>query len=530
MLAAEGGGGGSADTRGASGKGFDTPFNQKGLEDLKGMVEGSNIQAVRDVAQNWMDVHDHLVTGDDSILSKFNKAVTKVLQHWTGTSAEQFLKAANEISSNISTGAQYPSAVSNQMAQVAQTLHDVYQALSQMEEPSLMDRAMDRGKDFLGSDGGKVTAVAAVVNPVSGLISGGASLLGIGGNSGRSDAQLNADLANPNMDTATALKRNAGQLSAGREVALQAAIQMETLGTTYKRAAATLGDPSSNVDETIDESKDKSKNSGTGYTGGGTGGLNTGGTSSHVSTGNYKSPSTGDGSGITPLTTTMPSIDDSSPMTISPKRIDTGSSSPAIGTSLDSFGTGSGSGSGSGGTSGLGGSSGSYGGVGSGGSSGSGGLGSTSSLGGSGSGTSGVSGVGGVSAAGLGGSSAAGRTGTGAGRTGMPGAGGGAGAGKAGAGGSTGRGALARQKGGVVGAAKGKSGTGAQGGSGLHRSRGGTQAGASGKSGRGMAGAPGAHGRGKGDGEGREGERPDYLIEDEETWTPERNVAPRVIE
>jgi hypothetical protein len=45
-----------------------------------------------------------------------------------------------------------------------------------------------------------------------------------------------------------------------------------------------------------------------------------------------------------------------------------------------------------------------------------------------------------------------------------------------------------------------------------------------------MAGAPGAHGRGKGDGEGREGERPDYLIEDEETWTPERNVAPRVIE
>jgi hypothetical protein len=28
----------------------------------------------------------------------------------------------------------------------------------------------------------------------------------------------------------------------------------------------------------------------------------------------------------------------------------------------------------------------------------------------------------------------------------------------------------------------------------------------------------------------REHDRPDYLVEDEETWTPERNVAPRVIE
>jgi hypothetical protein len=30
--------------------------------------------------------------------------------------------------------------------------------------------------------------------------------------------------------------------------------------------------------------------------------------------------------------------------------------------------------------------------------------------------------------------------------------------------------------------------------------------------------------------ERREHNRPDYLVEDEETWTPERNVAPRVIE
>ncbi len=44
-----------------------------------------------------------------------------------------------------------------------------------------------------------------------------------------------------------------------------------------------------------------------------------------------------------------------------------------------------------------------------------------------------------------------------------------------------------------------------------------------------MAGMPGAHG-GKGKEKGPNGERPDYLVEDEETWTPERNVAPKVIE
>ncbi|PNE38667.1 collagen alpha 1(II) chain precursor [Streptomyces noursei] len=45
-----------------------------------------------------------------------------------------------------------------------------------------------------------------------------------------------------------------------------------------------------------------------------------------------------------------------------------------------------------------------------------------------------------------------------------------------------------------------------------------------------MAGAPGAHGAKGKDNKGQNGERPDYLVEDEETWTPERNIAPKVIE
>jgi hypothetical protein len=74
----------------------------------------------------------------------------------------------------------------------------------------------------------------------------------------------------------------------------------------------------------------------------------------------------------------------------------------------------------------------------------------------------------------------------------------------------------------VVGAAKGV-GKGAGGGAGLHGSRGGTQAGA--------AGAGGKDRRSKK--ENSQGDRPDYLIEDEETWISEedrnRNV-PRTIE
>lgn len=65
----------------------------------------------------------------------------------------------------------------------------------------------------------------------------------------------------------------------------------------------------------------------------------------------------------------------------------------------------------------------------------------------------------------------------------------------------------------------------------MHRSRGGTQQGATGgRRPAGMGGAHGAHGAKGKDKGGENGQRPDYLVEEEETWTPERNVAPKVIE
>ncbi|MER6288063.1 WXG100 family type VII secretion target [Streptomyces sviceus] len=139
------------------------------------------------------------------------------------------------------------------------------------------------------------------------------------------------------------------------------------------------------------------------------------------------------------------------------------------------------------------------------------------------------------------GGSVSGAVGAGAAR-GMAGHAGAAGmAGRAGAGGVGGAGATKAGAGRVGGTARGgvvggtpKAGAGAgrgtAGGSGLHSSRGAAGRGASAVRKGGIAGTPGVRtGRGK-DEERREGERPDYLVEDEETWTPKTNAVPRVIE
>ncbi|MGC0400856.1 uncharacterized protein YukE [Streptomyces sp. SAI-126] len=116
---------------------------------------------------------------------------------------------------------------------------------------------------------------------------------------------------------------------------------------------------------------------------------------------------------------------------------------------------------------------------------------------------------------------------------GRPGVGGMAGRAGTGAAGSARPGGSARQSGGISGGtprAGAGTGRGTNGGSGLHDSRGAVGQGASAVRKGEIAGAPhGRNGRPR-DAERRERERPDYLIEDEETWTPQRNVSPRVIE
>lgn len=88
---------------------------------------------------------------------------------------------------------------------------------------------------------------------------------------------------------------------------------------------------------------------------------------------------------------------------------------------------------------------------------------------------------------------------------------------------------------GAAGRPGGPAGGAKQGGAGLHRSRGGSQAGTGGggkgtQGGQGTVGTQGVGGTRKGEKERGGKQRPDYLVEEEETWTPQRNVAPRVIE
>ncbi|WP_406124209.1 hypothetical protein OHQ89_19325 [Streptomyces canus] len=156
-------------------------------------------------------------------------------------------------------------------------------------------------------------------------------------------------------------------------------------------------------------------------------------------------------------------------------------------------------------------------------------IGGTGAVGGGSAGSGGSGGGAGIVSGAVGGAVGAGTARGMAGRAGaasMAGRAGAVGAGGAGRVGGTARG-------GVVGGTP-KTGAGAgrgtAGGSGLHSSRGAAGRTASAVRKGGIAGAPGARtGRGK-DEERREGERPDYLVEDEETWAPKTNAAPRVIE
>ncbi|WP_314175541.1 hypothetical protein [Streptomyces winkii] len=111
------------------------------------------------------------------------------------------------------------------------------------------------------------------------------------------------------------------------------------------------------------------------------------------------------------------------------------------------------------------------------------------------------------------------------------GSGGAAGAGGKGVGAAAGRGPLARQKGGRLDTPQQGKGAARQGGQGLHSSRGGTMAGERGRGANGaMGGGVAGNNSRRKEGERGQGDRPDYLVEDEETWMPQRrDVTPPTI-
>ncbi|MFD3424153.1 hypothetical protein [Streptomyces decoyicus] len=504
-------------------------FTSKRLNDLKQMVAGADPVEVGNVAKGWKDVRVALV-GDDwhsGIKKQFDDAVVKVLQTWHGSSADQFATAAQKISDNFANLALYPHHTGVVLEQIKTNLAQVQTCVGDVEEPSWLERKADRVADFANSGTGKAAAVGSMIPGGSLVVGGAAKLMGAG--DGRDDSQLNADLANPKMNIFDAMNKNRGNLSIDRERELEAAHYMEQLATTYRvgtramRSAEPRKDDGGRI-EKPDHDGD-------------------GGAIPPI--GPYgptpSAPKPGTGGGNVPGMkgsgyTTPPAME--APR---PNGIDGGIGSmpkapaPHVGTGLDGLSGGTGLGTG-GGAGGIGGGAGGVGGgVGTGGL----GAGAGGAHGGSGPGIGGAGMPGMVGGAGTGAGGRAGGAGAGAGarggRAGMPGMGGAAGGGaKGGAkGAGTGRGgALARQKGGVIGGKAGKAGAGTQGGSGLHRSRGGSQqsSASGGRRPAGMAGGHGAQGAKGKDKNGENGQRPDYLVEDEETWTPERNVAPKVIE
>ncbi|MFG2731300.1 hypothetical protein [Streptomyces canus] len=446
-----------------------TPFGLNyDMDQMKDMVRDADPGTVKRVATAWESLRNDLV-GPGGIKASLDAAVEHVLAHWEGQSADLFRERAQVIGKKITDSSKYATHTSISLRGAAAKLDEIKPAVLAMEKPGKVSSTLD----YIGNMGD------------------------------RDDSGANNALKS-GAGSQEALDGNAGSLSEGREAQLRMAVKMEALGAAYNSRAAEMGQWKPGG---VNDSQD------------------------------YP----GDPGGVAPAPVVFPT----ETATRSPQRVTTGNarsgqtstissskavtppsgitggahkptvSEPQVGTAIDGI---------AGGRTGapsIGGAGAGAGAVGGGSAAGSGVGGGAGFVGGA---------VGGAAGAGGARGGMVGRAGAGAG--GMAGRAGAGGVGGAGAKGAAGRvGGTAR--GGVVGGTP-KSGAGAgrgtAGGSGLHSSRGAAGKGASAVRKGGMAGVPGSRtGRRKED-EQHEGERPDYLVEDEETWTPQTNAAPRVIE
>ncbi|MET9455375.1 hypothetical protein ABZY05_09855 [Streptomyces canus] len=447
-------------------------FNEKHTTPFSGGKNMDEMQAM--VRHARPDLVEGVVTGWKDVQAQlttiqrdFEKEVARIQEHWKGAAADGFAAKATQVSKSIGDTAKYAGHTSLAMANAAYTLGKVKDDVLAMEKPG-------RVSSFLNSAGDGFT---------------------------RSGEGTDKDIA-AGKGAQEVLDRNHDDLSAGREAQLAMAAKMETLGASYNSQAKAMGSWNKlpQRDETQDYPGDPGGITPTPVV---TPKARTSRISKSVSSGSARAGESGSIS--------------SSKSVASPSGITGGAHKATpptqnVGTAIDGITTGRTGAAAVGDASLVGG-----------------GTASRSDVGGSGF-------VGGVMGGAAGAGSArgmVGRVGAGgtAGRAG--GVGGVAGTGGARSGAAR-AGGLPRQSGGVVGGtpkAGAGTGRGTTGGSGLHSSRGATGRGsASAVHKGGMVGAPGARtGRPK-DEERREGQRPDYLVEDEETWAPQRNVAPRVID
>ncbi|MFZ3560238.1 WXG100 family type VII secretion target [Streptomyces sp. BH055] len=441
-----------------------TDFKNLDMDTMKAMVQDAKPDDVHNAARGWKGVHEQLV----GIKESYEHAVAEVMEHWEGSSADQFQARSKVISKKIHDTSTYASHVSTAMTSAANVLGEIQPIVRDMEKPSKASSATDWATD-----------------------------------GGRDTDGLDRDLANKQVSAQQVADSREGDMSEGREAQIKMAVKMEELGTAYNSQTKSMG---SWTRRQKDDGEDYPGDPGgvapvpivAGSVGGPSGRTGTGNLSRSTASGSpvkgMKSPATGGISG------------------------GIGSQKPTAGSQIGagnlSFGGGSGAG-----TTGVGAGSGA--GVG----------GAGGGMAGSGAGGAGGAGIGGGIGAGAGlGAGAAGRGGAGA--MGRGGLGGGAGAGAAGKNASKGLkgNSLARTKGGEIGKSVVKPGSGQQGGSALRQKPKTATGGAGKNAGRnGLAGHGAQTGKGK-DKKGRENARPDYLVEDEETWASNRTVNPKVVD
>ncbi|RAJ63564.1 hypothetical protein K378_03679 [Streptomyces sp. Amel2xB2] len=461
-----------------------TDFTAHDIDQLKGMIEHANPDGVDTIGKNWKRVHDKLVgsggggsPSGDSAYGQLKKAVDGVLEHWEGESATQFKTKAEKILQQIANSASHAHNVSQVMTQASDDLRTQRDAISKIEKPSWFSKAWDCVTD-----------------------------------SGRDDKYTEQDVKSGNIPKDLIAKANEGYIGAEKEEQLKAVAIMENLGRSYVGYSKRIQAPRDDGDGKVPPSNPETPMP----------------TPIPAASGSSATPSTsGKVRGATSQGSTAKVGDATGPRDAG---ISGGQQMPTSQTHVDSApagisGGGSASVSGGGAASGVG-AGGSVGGVGAGGAT-AGAVGGGLVGGGAAAAARGAAGRAGIGAAG----GAGGRGGV-AGAGAMGGRGGAAGAGGRGGVGAGGRGALARAKGGVAGAPKGISGgrPATPGGTGLGKGKGrGGAAGAGGR-GAGMLAGRGANQR-PDEEENEQGNRPDYLVEDEETWTPEdgRSV-PKTIE
>ncbi|MCX4856501.1 hypothetical protein [Streptomyces canus] len=452
-----------------------TPFGlDYDMDQMKAMVRDADPVTVTRVATAWEALSKDLV-GPGGIKESLDAAVEHVLAHWEGQSADLFRERAQVISKKITDSSTYASHTSTSLKGAAAKLDEIKPAVLAMEKPGKVSSALD----YVGNMGDRDDSGA------NNALKGGAG-------------------------SQEALDGNAGSLSEGREAQLRMAVKMEALGAAYNSRAAEMGSwKRGGIEDTHDYPGEP-------------GGVAPAPVIVPAETATRSPQRATTGTARSGQTSTIGSSKAVTP----PSGVTGGAhkptvSQPQVGTAIDGVSGGRTGPSTIGGAGPVGG----------------------GSAGGSGVGGSGFVGGGAVGGAAGAGAARGGAIGRAGGAGGMAGRAGGAGgmAGRAGAGGVAGAGAPKGAAGRVGGTARGgvvggtpKSGAGAgrgtAGGSGLHSSRGAAGKGASAVRKGGIAGAPGSRtGRRKED-EQREGERPDYLVEDEETWAPQTDVAPRVIE